>query len=324
MKPDKELFLKADPHLTFSMNTQIKEQLKWLIGTGKIKPGEMLPPAQQLADTLNVNRNTVNLVYTQLRDEGIVGIQKGRGTDVLDNAIVIDLVNKRKPMYKLLEKMVAEAEEQHFDLEELATAGMAFVQLFGNKAIGKLKVLFIECKEHDHIFYRNEIEKYTGASVTSLFLEDIHGSGGTKLDEALSGADAVVTTLNHIDEVKDLVGTKKNIITIGATIDFSLLLDIAKLSPGTKVGFVCLGQKGGQWMAERAKDAGIKHIDPVIAGTNDMEQLQKVLKESDKIFASTAVFEDVKALAPDKAVHYPLLLEKSSEKLLADFAFENK
>ncbi|HZG86528.1 GntR family transcriptional regulator [Paenibacillus sp.] len=319
---DKELFLKADPLLTFSINTQLKEQIKWLIGIGKIKPGDMLPPAQQLADTLNVNRNTVNLVYTQLRDEGIVSMQKGRGTQVLNNAKIEELISKRKPMAAIMGKVVQEAEEHHFDLEQLMMAGIAYVQLFGRKGAAKAKLLFLECREHDHIFYRHEIEKHTGAQVSSAFLEDIHANK-VKLDELLNGVDAVVTTLNHDDEVKQMVGAKKSVITIGATVDFSLLLEIAKLSPGTKVGFVCLGQKGGQWMARRAMDAGIGHIEAVPAGTNDMETLQEVIRSADKLFASTAVFDELKRIAPEKVVHFPLTLEKSSEKLLIEYSHAN-
>ncbi|MBW7456203.1 winged helix-turn-helix domain-containing protein, partial [Paenibacillus sepulcri] len=79
-----KICLQVDHRLTFSVNTQIKEQLKWLIGTGQIETGDMLPAASQLAATLGLNRNTVNWVYTQLRDEGLVSMQKGKGTQVLD------------------------------------------------------------------------------------------------------------------------------------------------------------------------------------------------------------------------------------------------
>lgn len=46
----KDIVLQVDPSFTYSINTQIKEQLKWLIGIGSIQPGELLPPAGQLAD----------------------------------------------------------------------------------------------------------------------------------------------------------------------------------------------------------------------------------------------------------------------------------
>ncbi|MDQ0061697.1 GntR family transcriptional regulator [Paenibacillus harenae] len=315
---EEKLLLQADAELTYSINTQLKEQLKWLIGMSRMVPGDMLPAAGDLADQLGINRNTVSLVYTQLKDEGIVSIQKGKGTQVLDGSRVEELMRKRKPMYELWERMVEEASENHLELRELAVAGMAFVQLFGNQASIKPTLLFIECKEHDHIFYRKEIARLSGATVQSFFLEQLPDSMA-EFEKLLSQADAVVTTLNHSDEVHKLTGTRKTVLTIGATIDFSLLLEIAKLSSGSKVGFVCLGQKGGQWMAQRVKEAGVQHIEYSALGTNNPQALERFADGADKIYASSAVYDEVKSLAPDKTVHFPLILEKSSENLLKDF-----
>ncbi|MGM0883233.1 MAG: GntR family transcriptional regulator [Bacillota bacterium] len=314
---EEKLLLQADAELTYSINTQLKEQLKWLIGIRRMVPGDMLPAAGDLADQLGINRNTVSLVYTQLKDEGIVSIQKGKGTQVLKGPSVEELIRKRKPMYELWERMVEEASE-NLDFRELAVAGMAFVQLFRNKTNVKPTLLFIECKEHDHIFYRKEISRLSGATVQSFFLEQLPDSMAD-FEKLLSQADAVVTTLNHSDEVHELTGTRKRVLTIGATIDFPLLLEIAKLSSGSKVGFVCLGQKGGQWMAQRVKDAGIQHIECSALGTNNPQDLEQFINGADKLYASSAVYDKVKSLAPDKTVHYPLILEKSSENLLKDF-----
>jgi DNA-binding transcriptional regulator YhcF (GntR family) len=58
----------------------------------------MLPTASQLVDELRLNRNTVNWVYNQLRDEGLVTIQKGRGTQIADGSETKHLLEERKPM----------------------------------------------------------------------------------------------------------------------------------------------------------------------------------------------------------------------------------
>lgn len=309
------MYLKADPELTFSVNTQLREQLKWLIGIGRIQPGDMLPPAQQLADSLHVNRNTVNYVYTQLRDEGLVSMQKGRGTQVLDNSAVYQLIKQRRLMAALLDKLVAEAAERQLDLRDLTIASLAYVQLLDKQQEQSPNVLLIECQEHDHFFYQREIEKHTGADVTSLFLEDVQRSPEL-LDAQLNRADIVVTTLNHAEEVRAMSGSKKPIITIGATTEMSFVLSMSKMAPQTKVGFVCLGRRGGQWMADKAQEAGMTHIEAIVAGTNDPESLQQVLQESDVVYGSEAVFTHIQAAAPDKAVKVPFILEKSSIELL--------
>lgn len=315
---DQEIFIQADPTYTFSLNTQIKEQLKWLIGLGTIQPGEFLPPASELADMLKVNRNTVNLVYTHLRDEGIVSMQKGRGTQVLNSPAVDRLRESRMRMHALINPLYLDAREQGLNLHELAAASYAYVQLAHRPVPAKLRLLFVECREHDHAFYRREIERFTNGHVTTLFIEDA-AENPNWFEEQIAHHDIVVTTLNHAEEWKPLFN-KHNmpLLTIGAVVDFTLLLEIAKLVPGSKVAFICLGQQGGQWMAQRVKEAGITQIESIEAGLQDTASLDRALQEAEYIYASSAVYDRVKELAPDKVALYPLVLEKSSQSLLRE------
>jgi DNA-binding transcriptional regulator YhcF (GntR family) len=315
---DNELSLKVDPHLTFSVNTQIREQLKWLIGIGKIRPGDRLPPANQLADRLGINRNTVNWVYTQLRDEGLVVMQKGRGTQVARSQAVAQLQEKRQAMHRLLTNTIGEASVAGAELGELFTAALAYTLLHQDTPTGKPRFVFVECKEHDYPFYRREIERVTGGEVRTVFLEDLRGAGSGAA-EALAFSTIVVTTLNHAEEVRALLtGFEARIVTIGAAVHAPTLLEIAKLAPGTKVSFVCLGKAGGQWMASRVKEAGIAQIEAESFGLDDKASLASSLKRSDRIYASAAAYPEVSALAPGKVAIYPMVLEKSSESLLAE------
>ncbi|MDK8182214.1 winged helix-turn-helix domain-containing protein [Paenibacillus sp. UMB4589-SE434] len=314
-----QLFIQVDPTLTYSINTQVKEQLKWLIGIGQIQSGELLPPAVQLAEQLGLNRNTINAVYIQLKDEGIVSIQKGKGTEVQHNEQVRKLKQNRVVMYELLNSMSNEACERQLDIRELAVAGLAYTQLFQLPVRQVPEVLFIECKEHDYDFYEQEIVRITGARTSTLYLEDIKYSPSL-LEESLSRAQYVVTTLNHEQEVQALIGDKHELIVLGAAVEFNALLDLSKLQAGTKVGFVCLGLKGGQWMAAKAEEAGIDHIVTIPLGIDHPDSLRQFIAQSSsencRLYASQAVYSKVQAAAPDLTVNYPMRLEASSESLL--------
>lgn len=315
----KNVFLQVDPLFTYSISTQIKEQLKWLIGIGIIQPGEMLPPAGQMADKLNVNRNTVMHVYNGLRDEGIVTMKKGRGTQVQPGNALDTLRLNRQRMFDLLQSTKDESARLGIDLRELVTAGIAFEQLFHHPPAHQKNILFIECRGHDHIFYRKEVEKLTHAEVTTLFLEDVTNEPEV-WKEALKQADLVVTTLNHTDELKKYLHDKHiEVLTIGATADMATLMDIARLEKGSKVAFVCLGNQGGQWMAKRVQEAGIHHIVPFTGGTDAQSELLHTLSQADYVYASSAVFPELKLAAPEKVKLYPMILERSSIKLLQDF-----
>jgi GntR family transcriptional regulator len=59
---------------------QIMEQIKHLVATGRLKPGDQLPTIRQLAVDLRVNPNTVVHAYHELDSQGVISTQQGRGT----------------------------------------------------------------------------------------------------------------------------------------------------------------------------------------------------------------------------------------------------
>ncbi|WP_433943575.1 GntR family transcriptional regulator [Paenibacillus sp. SN-8-1] len=320
---DKALKLRVDPSVTFGLNTQLKEQLKWLIGTGHLLPGDMLPPAGDLADLLGLNRNTINSVYNQLKDDGLVSIQKGRGTQVLDNTHVKQLRKLREPMHELFMRILDEANSKHIPLNEFFTASLAYLMLQEGEQANRRRILFIECEGHDFPFYQTEIERITGAEVRTHMLSELQSE---KIrDEAVARADLVITTLNHDGEVKELLqGYNIRIYVIGAAVAMPVLLEIAQQSSASQVGFVCLGNVGGQWMASRVQEAGIMNITASPLGIENAAELQELVEQSDTVYASSAVFAQVNELAPDKTRLFPMILEKSSERLLYELRQADK
>lgn len=63
---------------------QIQSQIKELILTGKLKPGEQLPSIRLLAKDLKVSVITVKRAYEELEREGIIATLHGRGCFITD------------------------------------------------------------------------------------------------------------------------------------------------------------------------------------------------------------------------------------------------
>lgn len=63
---------------------QIGETLAEEIGNGEFAAGERLPPATNLAERFGVNPHTVLRAISHLQDEGLVRIERGRGTFVAE------------------------------------------------------------------------------------------------------------------------------------------------------------------------------------------------------------------------------------------------
>ena len=65
---------------------QIVRQVQHGVAEGALKPGDALPTVRQLADDLQINRNTVARAYKLLEDRGVLITAGRRGTFVRDEA----------------------------------------------------------------------------------------------------------------------------------------------------------------------------------------------------------------------------------------------
>ncbi|WP_375501374.1 GntR family transcriptional regulator [uncultured Jatrophihabitans sp.] len=67
------------------LQEQIAGCVRRAIADGTLAVGDRLPPAQELADAVEVDRNTVLVAYRHLRDAGLLEFRRGRGARVADS-----------------------------------------------------------------------------------------------------------------------------------------------------------------------------------------------------------------------------------------------
>ena len=98
---------------------QIVNQVKFLIASGRLTPGEEMPPIRVLAETLTVNPNTVARAYRELESEGIVTKKRTAGTYVSDSGPRLSRDECLKILTERIDALLAEAKQMEIGNAEI-------------------------------------------------------------------------------------------------------------------------------------------------------------------------------------------------------------
>src|SRR5713226_7636419 len=72
--------LQLQPESHVPLYIQLRDQLRALVHTGELRPGDRIPASRELATQLGVHRTTVANAYAELESEGLIQGHVGRGT----------------------------------------------------------------------------------------------------------------------------------------------------------------------------------------------------------------------------------------------------
>jgi GntR family transcriptional regulator len=98
---------------------QIVNQVKYLVASGRLAPGEELPPIRVLAERLVVNPNTVARAYRELEQDGVVVKRRTAGTYVSDGGSPLARRERLKILTERIDALLAEARQMDVDTEEV-------------------------------------------------------------------------------------------------------------------------------------------------------------------------------------------------------------
>ena len=98
---------------------QIVNQVKYLVASGRLRPGEELPPIRALAEKLVVNPNTVARAYRELAAAGVVTNRRTAGTYVSDTGSPLARRERLRILAERADALLAEARQMNVGLEDL-------------------------------------------------------------------------------------------------------------------------------------------------------------------------------------------------------------
>jgi GntR family transcriptional regulator len=90
---------------------QIVNQVKYLVASGRLAPGEELPPIRVLAQRLVVNPNTVARAYRELEVAGLVDKQGTAGTFVSARGCRLERRERLRILAKRIDALLAETRQ---------------------------------------------------------------------------------------------------------------------------------------------------------------------------------------------------------------------
>jgi GntR family transcriptional regulator len=98
---------------------QILNQVKHLVASGRLAPGEEIPPIRVLAEQLVVNPNTVARAYLELERAGVVTKRHGAGTYVSESPSPMAHREKMKVLAQRVDSLLVEARHLDVELDEV-------------------------------------------------------------------------------------------------------------------------------------------------------------------------------------------------------------
>lgn len=98
---------------------QIVNQVKYMIASGLLQPGEELPPIRTLALQLKVTPNTIVKAYGDLEIAGVIHKRQGSGTFVSDRRPQLALRERRRVIERRIDALLAEAHQLNFTADEI-------------------------------------------------------------------------------------------------------------------------------------------------------------------------------------------------------------
>jgi GntR family transcriptional regulator len=98
---------------------QIVNQVKYLVASGLLQPGEELPPIRSLALQLKVTPNTIVKAYGDLEVSGVVHKRRGSGTFVSEERPQLALRERRRVIEQRIDALLAEAHQLNFTADDI-------------------------------------------------------------------------------------------------------------------------------------------------------------------------------------------------------------
>jgi GntR family transcriptional regulator len=111
--------IRIDPADGVPIYRQIVNQIRYVVASGLLEPGDELPTIRALALQLKVTPNTIVKAYEELERAGVLEKRHGSGTFVSGASTRLADRERRRIIEQRIDALLAEAHHLGFSLEDL-------------------------------------------------------------------------------------------------------------------------------------------------------------------------------------------------------------
>jgi GntR family transcriptional regulator len=98
---------------------QIVNQVKYMIASGRLQPGQEMPGIRALAERLVINHNTVVHAYAELEKEGLIVCRHGSGSFVADQPPRFGTKASVQALSAKVDSLLADAAHMNLEVSQL-------------------------------------------------------------------------------------------------------------------------------------------------------------------------------------------------------------
>lgn len=286
------------------------------IKRGLLKVGYKMPTERELAQQLNVSRNTISSSYNDLEQEGVLKSYQGKGTFVAEEAVSWKEQNIKSRILKFIDLGLEEGIEIGIDPD-------SFLELVTERVkekkelMSKLEAVYVECNIEQARMFSNQLTKISGVRVEPLTINDLKEMNeNTKVK--IEQAQVIIATFNHVNEVIELIkGKNKEVLGVAINPNLGTIVKIARYPEHTKFGFVCISKEFMFKVKGALDGAGLGNIDIVYSNAKDEKEIREIIDRSDVLIVSPGRHRAVKNLNIDEKEIIEFLYDLDSDSVKA-------
>ena len=249
-----------------SIYLQLKDQIRYAVSVGELRPGDALPSIRELEAELGVNRNTIRRAYLELQNEGTLTMRQGRKAEIAAKPPGPRREASVSRAQALARRMVQDAEAEGFD-------GVRFIPIFEQAAADHdaryPKCAFIECSQYQADDFAGAASAAWGRRVVGIDLNQLR----EEMALLPPSTQYVLTIHWHLAEVERLLGQQ-----VKAVQDVSVRLsqafyDGARRLNGLKTGLILRDPESLAGYRELVREHGKVNGDIPVALMGEREAL---------------------------------------------------